>query len=388
MKHNYTVPINKQKPARVGSAITAKQAITASVLVLSCVGFIAGYLNVLPVLADKYDAQIEALKNQNKQYENKASELKIYANSLAEELNRLESEKQVIIGQIAATTSRLVQLESDIKETEEEIKANQDALGLVLKDMYMASQITPIERLASSKSITDYINEETQRSSTQRVLVSKVEEIDAYKKQLEEQQKEVEQVLESQQAQRDDLASKEAAKAKILADTKGQEASYKSLADKNNFKIKQLQAEQAEEMRRLSGGNVPSTGTIGGGGYPGDWAYAPIDTIIDAWGLYNRECVSYAAWKVWSTGRFVPHFGGRGNANQWVSTTSRYGIPNGTTPREGSVAFWNVGYYGHVMYVEKVNNDGTIWVSDYNWDRDGAYHYYKRSAAGLTYIYF
>jgi surface antigen len=77
-----------------------------------------------------------------------------------------------------------------------------------------------------------------------------------------------------------------------------------------------------------------------------------------------------------------------GHAYQWVATTSRHGIPNGRTPKEGSVAYWAVGTYGHVMYVEKLNGDGTMWVSDYNWNRDGAYHYYKRSTAGLTYIYF
>jgi hypothetical protein len=46
------------------------------------------------------------------------------------------------------------------------------------------------------------------------------------------------------------------------------------------------------------------------------------------------------------------------------------------------------GYYGHVMYVEAVNGDGTITVSDYNFDWDGLYRYYTRSASGLTYVYF
>jgi surface antigen len=44
------------------------------------------------------------------------------------------------------------------------------------------------------------------------------------------------------------------------------------------------------------------------------------------------------------------------------------------------------------MYVEGVNGDGTITVSDYNNNSDGMgwgrYHYYTRSAGGLTYVYF
>ena len=48
----------------------------------------------------------------------------------------------------------------------------------------------------------------------------------------------------------------------------------------------------------------------------------------------------------------------------------------------------DIGYYGHVMYVEAVNGDGTITVSDYNFGWDGLYRYYTRSASGLTYVYF
>ena len=150
-------------------------------------------------------------------------------------------------------------------------------------------------------------------------------------------------------------------------------------------KLREQQA--AENLRSLPRGSVPS-GTPGGGGYPGAWANAPLDAYVDPWGLYTRQCVSYVAWKVHSTGRYVPHFGGAGNANQWPSTTARHGIPNGSTPRAGAAAVIMGGAYGHVMYVESVNGDGTITVSDYNLGWDGLYRNYKRSSSGLVYIYF
>jgi surface antigen len=191
------------------------------------------------------------------------------------------------------------------------------------------------------------------------------------------------------------LAAKEAEQAKLLADTQGQEAAYQQLSSERNSQISALRDQQAAAMAAAaaaSGASNIGGGTVGGGGYPGVWAYAEQDTLVDNWGLYNRECVSYTAWKVASTGRFVPHFSGYGNANQWPSTTARYGIPSGSTPVAGSVAIWYVGIYGHAMYVEAVNGDGTITVSDYNNNADGGgwgrYHYYTRSAAGLTYIYF
>ena len=118
------------------------------------------------------------------------------------------------------------------------------------------------------------------------------------------------------------------------------------------------------------------------------WANAPLDAYVDNWGLYTRECVSYVAWKIANSGRYVPHFGGQGHAYQWPATTAKHGITNGTTPKVGSAAVMYGGPFGHVMYVEAVNGDGTITVSDYNLGVDGLYRYYTRSASGLTYIYF
>ena len=139
-------------------------------------------------------------------------------------------------------------------------------------------------------------------------------------------------------------------------------------------------------------GAVPPA-SPGSGGYPAVWRNAPLDAYVDNWGLFTRECVSYAAWKVASTGRYVPHFGGAGHAYQWPSTVARYGIQSGSTPKAGSVAVWEIGTYGHVMYVEAVHGDGSLTVSDYNLKWDGLYRYYtidasKVAARRLTYIYF
>ena len=268
--------------------------------------------------------------------------------------------------------------------------------------MYVDSDTSTLEMVASSKSIGDFVDKQAQQTAIQNKIGDTIDKIDALKKELEEQKRGVEREILNQTAQKDQVAQKEAEKAKLVAETRGQEKAYQERASKNNQKIEQLREAQAEENRRAaeaaaaaaaaSGGGgwsgaIPS-GTPGGGGYPGVWANAPLDAYVDSWGLYTRECVSYAAWKVASTGRFVPHFGGAGNANQWPSTVARYGIQSGSAPRAGSVAMMPIGYYGHVMYVESVNSDGTITVSDYNLAWDGNYRKYTRSAAGLTYIYF
>ncbi len=381
MKHKATTPALK--------GLATKSTLVAAAVLMS----LAAPLSLGKyVFADRFDDQIKALETEISGYQAQAAALSQQADTLQNELANLAAQKATIQGQIDLSQAKYDKLVHDIAETEQKIADNKDALGQIIADMYVDGSITPLEMLASSKNIGDYVDQQEYRSTIQSNLSETIKQINTLKKQLESQKIDVERVLEDQKGQRDQLAAKEAEQAKILADTQGQEDAYQKLAGERNAQINSLRDQQAAAMRAAGGfGNI-GNGSVGGGGYPGIWAYAEQDTLVDNWGLYNRECVSYTGWKVWSTGRYVPHFSGQGNANQWPSTTARYGISNGSTPVAGSVAIQYVGYYGHSMYVEAVNGDGTITVSDYNNNADGGgwgrYHYYTRSAAGLTYIYF
>ncbi|MFZ2560368.1 MAG: CHAP domain-containing protein, partial [Candidatus Nanoperiomorbaceae bacterium] len=122
-----------------------------------------------------------------------------------------------------------------------------------------------------------------------------------------------------------------------------------------------------------------------GGGYP--YCGSAQDSMVDPWGLYNRECVSYAAYKVNSTYGNMPYMGGHGNASQWPGYLAGR-VPEGPTPKVGSVAIMNIGYYGHAAWVEAVNG-GWVTVSQYNWDEAGHYSTMTVPASLFSvYIYF
>lgn len=341
------------------------------------------------VFARDYEAEIKAKEQEASKYNSEASRLGEMADNLQSELDKINSQITTIQGQIADSQKKIDNLNAQIKRNEILIKQRRKAMGQVLADMHVDDQISPLEMLASSNSIGDYIDKQEQRSSLRTSLNGKIKEIKALQKKLEENKKLVENTLRDQESQRNVLSSKQSEKAKLVADTKNDQNAYSALAQKRNSEVAKLREEQAAANRRALGNGVSIPGGIpGGGGYPGVWANAPLDAYVDPWGLFTRECVSYVAWKIHSTGRYVPHFGGAGNANQWPSTAARHGISSGSTPKAGAAAVMNIGYYGHVMYVESVNGDGTITVSDYNFAWDGLYRYYTRSASGLTYVYF
>jgi len=390
--------MNLRSTTPASSSFASKAAVVACAILMAISAPIALGKTAF---ANDYQSQINAAQEKASQNAAQAEEVGKMADSLQAELNSLEAQKDAIQEQINKSQQRKAQFEKDIKASEEQIVDNKSALGDTIADMYIDADTSTLEMVASSKSIGDFVDKQAQQAAVQNTLNDTIDKIDALKKELEKQKKSVESELLNQNAQREQLAAKEAEQAKLVRETRGEENRYREKAKSNNAEIDRLRAAQAEENRRAAeaaaaaaaqsgggwSGSIPA-GTPGGGGYPGVWANAPLDAFVDPWGLYTRECVSYTAWKVASTGRFVPHFGGAGNAREWPSTVAKHGIQSGSAPRAGSVAMWPIGYYGHVMYVESVNSDGTITVSDYNLEWDGLYRKYTRSAAGLTYIYF
>ena len=55
-----------------------------------------------------------------------------------------------------------------------------------------------------------------------------------------------------------------------------------------------------------------------------------------------------------------------GNANNWATSAQSAGYTVNHTPEKGSILQSSAGAYGHVAYVEQVNNDGSLIVSDMN----------------------
>ncbi|MBG9210601.1 MULTISPECIES: CHAP domain-containing protein [Mammaliicoccus] len=60
-----------------------------------------------------------------------------------------------------------------------------------------------------------------------------------------------------------------------------------------------------------------------------------------------------------------------GNANNWASAAAQSGYTVNNNPSAGSVLQTTAGGYGHVAYVDKVNSDGSIQVSEMNYQGVG-----------------
>lgn len=360
------------------------------VLPLLIVLVFSGVLGVNTVVnADKFDDEIRKAQAQNAEGNVKKEQLGVQAQGYADAVSSLQSQISALQAKIAELSTARTNKEAEITAAEVELAQQKDLLGKSIKAMYLEGKISTIEILATSKDLSEFVDKQEYRDSVKTKISKTVDKINALRAQLKQQKIDLDLVISDQQRVAADVSTQQGEQQRLLAYTNEQKAAVENSIVANNNHIVELRTQQAAENAKRFVGTKVIAGHNGNDTYPDNWRFAAQDSQVDSWGMYNRECVSYTAWKVASTGRYMPYWGGIGNANQWDENARAAGIPVDTSPRAGDIAVAHWGYYGHVMYVESVNANGTINISQYNYDFNGTYsEAYNFSPAGLVFIHF
>jgi surface antigen len=159
----------------------------------------------------------------------------------------------------------------------------------------------------------------------------------------------------------------------------------------------------------LEGSDCATPGQTGAGDdYP--WKNSPTWLQVGAnaastspLGMYYRECVDFALWRVnqqigstgapfkFLNGTFRPDGQGLGSALTWKAGWETKGWPTGNTPRVGAVVWYAPGAggadpnFGHVAVVKEVKDNGTYVEEGYNGNPAPADHsYYTRTVANTV----
>lgn len=382
-----------------------------SILMTSVVFF--ALLFPVPIQADEYDDQINAIKRSVESNQAEIGKLKSQQKTLQNELAIINAEIAATQAQINLAQAEFNKLSDQLALAEQKLQLNREILGENIKILYQQSRISSIEMLASSDSFSEFVDRQQYLEAVRTKVHESVDAINALKKDLESKKKEQETLIVQQKALRYTLDQKRAGSANLLAQTQGQEAAYQQKVKQDEARISQLRAEQAAAFARLfsrnNGGangnsgafswrNVSGNSSACGGGYGWDpvrginYCNYALDAVVDRWDLYNRECVSYTAWAVsYRAGRYIPEFNGNGHAYQWPGYLGAMGYRVDGNPQPGAVAIVprsNDFPYGHSMYVESVGTDGWIRVSQYNWGGTGLYSSMDIRSSGLSFIHF
>jgi len=210
----------------------SKGLVTKSILVATAVLMVmAAPLAMQPrVRADKYDDQITALQHEIDQYQTQAGDLRTKIGTLQDEIRGIDDQKRIIQAQIDLSQAKFDKLQQQIADTEQKIKDNQIALGETIADLYVGDTISPLEMLASSQNIGDYVDKQTYRSSIRDQLAQSIDTIKKLKASLEQQKTDVQRTLADQTNSRKALSDKESERGILLTQTQGQENAYQQLS--------------------------------------------------------------------------------------------------------------------------------------------------------------
>ncbi|MDZ7744739.1 MAG: LysM peptidoglycan-binding domain-containing protein [Candidatus Saccharibacteria bacterium] len=157
-----------------------------------------------------------------------------------------------------------------------------------------------------------------------------------------------------------------------------------SIAERYNANKAQLIADNDAELKGLKvGENILIRGGRKPAPTPTYSNYTFYRASYGGNGYIYGWCTWHAANRRMQTGNPLPT--NLGNAATWFVLAQRAGLPVGDTPRAGAV-IWHrntaiAGGLGHVGYVEKVNPDGSILVSDMNFPIWGGVTYRTISPA-------
>lgn len=278
--------------------------------------------------------------------------------------------------QITVTEEVVSELEVDINQTQTELDGLQLKLRNAYISLYELSQASPFDTLLASSSLTEMVSQSQYIQSLQTELQGNIEKTNIAKAELEdkkndslEQKASLVSLRQSLTKSKNSLNSRRGQKTYLLAQTQGQQAQYEALLKKLDAEHATLTQEIYAERRRLGQGETVTGGT---GGYW--WPNEPNFYAADPWLFYKRQCVSYTAQK------FLNVFGqvfyntrpGQGSAWNWPALARDQGYQTSSTPRAVSVVSWPANNalrmpVGHTAWVESVNSNGTINISEYNW---------------------
>lgn len=298
------------------------------------------------------------------------------AASAASSANAYQARVNELTAEIAGKEADIIQTEVEIKElkkqieiTEAKLLEEQEALAELLIGMHFEADSEPIKILAGASSIFDLAEKAARADVVKQQISASAEAVKQAKEQLEADKAEVEDLLAQQKAARESLLAKRSEQQRLVEKFANDAEAYAEQAKAAQQAQREAERAEQEAHPELYRGSAYT----GANTYPwqGDCP-GKQDAYLTYWedaygwhkiGGYVCECVSYAGWKAYE------YYGlaiGWGNAYSWDDGARAAGYRVDHNPAANTIGQVDGYPYGHVFWVESVNGDGSINVTEYN----------------------
>lgn len=354
------------------------------VIVVCLVGILPASSNVGAVseICKKSEKCMEAAAKEAEANKN-AAEAENSANAYQAKVNELSVDIASKEAEIADTEAQIKALKAEIIAAEKKLTEEQDALAELLVTMHFESDAEPIKILAGASSISDLAEKAAREEVVKEQISASATKVKETKAQLEANKAAVEDLLSQQQVAKKELMTARTEQQELVTKYENDAEAYAAEAKEAQLAQQAAIQEYQETHRQYFQGSAYS----GANTYPWqdecpggqDSHITWIQVGESSWlkiGGYVCECVSYAGWKAYEAYGVAPAWG---NAYSWDSGARAAGYRVDKTPAAGTIGQMDDGPYGHVFWVESVNEDGSINVTEYNnyWSTGqltGSYH--------------
>ena len=337
------------------------------------------------------DTACESAKANMQQNKTEAYEYTKKAESVGEAVKQLEAEINTLNAEIKESEEKVANLTSEIEKTEKKLAENQSALAEMLINMHFSTDSEPITILAGSKSISDFAEKQAREDVAKQEIAAASERVKQLKTDLNKQKTEAEIALKSSEDKKSLVVSKQSSQRSL------QEQYNKSADDASA--LASYWEEQLKALAWTPPSNSTGNGTRSWGAnntYPYRYNCPQDNVRYSAYGGAVCQCTSYASYKAYEKWGITNTWGG--HAYNYVNAVG-YTVPStgvktyvDKNPAANTIAIQLGGAYGHVMWVEGVNADGSINVTEYNvnWSSIGCYlgDFCSRSHVGSAGTYF
>lgn len=349
------------------------------------------------------DTECEAAKAKMQQNQSAANDYANKASSVSAIISQLDNEIATISRNIAENESKIQTLAEEIEKTKIKLLSEKSALAELLVGMHFESGTEPIKILAGSTSISDLAEKAARSEVVKQEIVAASEKIKATQDKLTKQKDEVEATKVANEQSRMALSGKKESQNALK---KQYEDSASEAAAVASYWEEQVKAMSWTPPVNSSGNGSRWTGA--GNYYPyknvcgPDFNYSLPGNWVLPYGGLICQCTDYVSYKAndvfgvtntWGGDAWAYIYGG----GVYVPNNGTYSYVN-STPAPNSIAIWPASYpgaTGHVAWVESVNADGSMNITEYNvnWPDIGCYEmdFCSRNGvgtAGVNFLHF
>ena len=312
----------------------------------------------------------EACLNAKKEEAEKTQAAEKATSTAAEHQNavsRLNQEINTKEAQINVAINKIASLKQEINEKIASLTEQKTALAEVLNDLNHDKNTDLILLIAGSKNITDLTEKQARESSIKNQIAAYAEKIEQTKQELEQEKQNQEIIEAGLKEEQASIASLRNEQASLQTKYENDAAAYEADAEE----ARRIQADEIAKAiaaaSRAAGGHAVISGGYDSYPYAGqcpgiNWRYTGY--VETAYGGALCECTGYAGWKAqeyW--GYSIPW---AADAKGWGYYAAVYGLRYDSNPAPHTIGVQYAGIWGHVVWIEHVNDDGTVDVSEYN----------------------